>query len=341
MLLSARSTLAVLTALIALVDPSVPAQGPVVGADQSASFGLMVSHDRGEAGYYLVGEPVLLALNLTSFTPWILNVSTDPSIEADLVLSVTSSLTARTPVLPPFPSLKAPRKPVEVLPFETRRFTLSLLYDRAEKALLSRRSQGKEELISWPLLVFDHEDTYRVDVDLDVQIGGGGKVNITSFAFVQVRSPPPGSAEDLILGRLTTNRAVMEAYQRGNAGPKTRGFFQRALRDFPRSRYSPYFLLSLAKGYAVNSDGDIDVAIEYYNQLLREHPYFPMAHRAMVELASILHSLDRSDEAFQLVEQLRRENPAVLQQARDTRLMEASPLADNMPLLPEFWMLAP
>jgi len=40
---------------------------------------------------------------------------------------------------------------------------------------------------------------------------------------ILVKSPPKDSPEDLILGRLTVDKRLMEAYQRGQAGPGERG----------------------------------------------------------------------------------------------------------------------
>ncbi|MCX7013981.1 MAG: tetratricopeptide repeat protein, partial [Candidatus Sumerlaeota bacterium] len=214
---------------------------------------------------------------------------------------------------------------------------------REDKPLLAQTVNGQEEIISWPNLVFDVESYYRIYVRMTLVASPGLSivVDAPAPAEIRVRAPAPDSPEDRILGKLTAIKSLIEAYQQSFAAGKDRDYFERAVADFPQSRYTPYFLHLLGRSYTKLEGEELRKSTEFYERLLREYPDYPSAEAAREELATMEDETGQSDKACDLVRRLVRDDPSLMQRNSKWSLMRKFVGLSRMEWDPMFWMLIP
>lgn len=305
--------------------------------DQSVPLALGISLNRTDA--HVVGEPVLLSLHLTNLSNQVLNLQTDPSLEADLRIQVRTPMTRSwTDVKNPLPGVTPPRSAFDLLPYQSRTFTTMLLYDRQNRNVPAR---------GWPKLVFDEESWFRIHVQLSVNVNASMRAMLEGDLDVEVKAPLQNSPEDLILGtlllkrddqnRLIFQKNQMESYQGLEAiDTESRQFFERAVKEFPVNRYTPFFVYLLGRSYNPTIAGERPLAIAHFERLMNEFPDFPLTRRAIENLAEIYDQAGQSDRAYALVQGLL--NDPVTPGLSSLRLGNKY-VTPGMDYSPQFWML--
>jgi tetratricopeptide (TPR) repeat protein len=308
------------------------------------SFGLTLTTNRsGSEDCYVVGEPVYATLHLANLSSQPAYVHIRPALQADIQIEVETPFAPRRRVAAPLPRIVVPRGEDGLFPFETRDYVVKLFYDPQDRPLLSRAIDGREEIISWPNLVFDLESYYRIYAQMafEANLGMPAFVEAPFPDQILVRAPKPGSPEDLILGRLCQDKRRLEACQQLFAEPREREFFERAVADFPDTRYTPTFLYLLARSYTQLEGEELQRSIGYFQRLLKDYPDFPGIRSARIELGLTYAGIGMSDKAAAIARQLVEEDPGTLQRMGRASLIRKYVGFSRLEYDPMFWMLVP